>query len=90
MVGAVLYRLAVQFQLYGGPFSHASFGIYRLNSLRAAAASVKHKYYAKNTIKCYLNLHERYAITKAPVITEGCYDKSLTYLYMAYGNQKRL
>ena len=31
--------------------------INRLNSLRARAASVKHKYCAKNTIKCYLKIN---------------------------------
>ncbi len=35
---------------------HANFGINRLKSLRATAASVKHKYYAKNTINCHLKL----------------------------------
>ncbi len=40
---------------------HANFGINRLNSLRAMAASVKHKYYAKNTVNCHLKaLHSNY------------------------------
>ena len=42
---------------------HAKFGINRLKSLKARAASVKHKYYAKNTIKCYLKLQTSWTLT---------------------------
>ncbi len=35
---------------------HANFGVNRLKSLKARAASVKHKYYANFTINCHLKL----------------------------------
>ena len=58
---------------------HANFGINRLNSLRARAASVKHKYYAKNTIKCYLKVPV--FIVKSAHLENVTLFMSLTFLY---------
>ncbi len=35
--------------------AHANFGVNKVNSLGAMAASVKHEYYANFTICCHLN-----------------------------------
>ncbi len=50
---------------------HANFGVSRINSLRAMAASVKHEYYASFTICCHL---KRLFLVEKNVFSldEGC------------------
>ncbi len=63
---------------------HASFGVNRLNSLRARAASVKHKYYASFTINCHLNSVNGTIMSKEMLFQSGVSPsqsrKSITHL----------
>ena len=54
--GSVIFFPPLFFSSDNKSEGNASFGIIRLNGLRATAASVKHKYYASFNIKCYLKV----------------------------------